>query len=60
MANKWFIKRNPPNMFVEGKPWGVYMGGFRDSSHESKWLAQQRINELVEQEERWFDESSPH
>ena len=50
---KWIIKLNPPNMFVEGKPWGVYLGGFRDSSHESKWLAQQRINELIEQETRW-------
>ena len=40
-------------MFVEGKPGGVYLGGFRDSSHESTWLAQQRINELIEQEARW-------
>ena len=52
---KWIIKRNPSSghMFVEGKPWGVYLGGFRDSSHENKWLAQQRINELIEQEARW-------
>ena len=47
---KWFVKLNPPDpkyfMYVAGRPYGVYFEGFRDSSHENKYLAEQRRDYL--------------
>lgn len=51
---KWFVKLNPSDpkdfMYVAGRPYGVYLGGFRDSSHENKYLAEQRRDSLNNQE----------
>lgn len=47
---KWFVRLDPPEMRVRDYPWGVWLNGFRDSTHESKWLAEQRRDELNRRE----------
>ena len=51
---KWFVKLNPSDpkdfMYVAGRPYGVYLGDFRDSPHENKYLAEQRRDYLNNQE----------
>ena len=48
---KWFVRLDPPGMRVRDYPWGVWLNGFRDSTPESKWLAEQRRDELHKQSE---------
>lgn len=47
---KWFVRLDPPDMRVRDYPWGVWLNGFRDSIHESKWLAEQRRDALNSRE----------
>ncbi len=48
---KWFVKLDDKYMKVEGFPWGVWKGGFRDSIHECKYLAEQRRDFLNNMED---------
>ncbi len=42
---KWFVRLG--KVFEESTPkWEVMQGGFRDSTHYSKWHAEQRRDEL--------------
>lgn len=50
---KWYVKFDSNGMKVEGFPWSVWKGGFRDSTHECKYFAEQRrayLNKLEEGE----------
>ena len=52
---KWFVRLDFPDMRVRDFPWGVWKGGFRDSTHECKYFAEQRRDYLNSLEE--FDET---
>ena len=49
---RWFVRLDPVGMKVKNYPYGVWKGGFRDSVHESKWLAEQRCKDLNEEDEK--------
>ncbi len=45
------MKLNPPEFRVEGYPYGVWLGEFRDSVQRNKFDAEQRVFELNFMEE---------
>ena len=51
--NKWIVKRNTDNLKTS-LPYGVFQGGFRDSSHYNKYEAEKRCFELNFLEEMDF------
>ena len=45
---KWYVKFDDKNNKVQGFPWGVWKGNFRDSTHECKHFAEERKQYLQE------------
>ena len=53
MSSNWVVKRNTCNL--KGTlPYGVFLDGFRDSSHYNRYEAQQRCAQLNFLEEMDF------